>query len=474
MRMHLWLVAYDFPPIPSPQALRWAYLARELVRAGHRVEVIAPDVPGYGPGGLPELPPQVRVHRVEPGRVTRLLVGRRGATAVNGRTAGRPVPELDAVNEKGADSHDCGTAPTASDQVPVAVKLNWKGRLRLRVMNLLGLRPGLNWKGQLAEYAKSLMSRWMFPDYRAEWIPSATAKLDELLAVERPDVVVVSHEPACSLPVGLHAARCGVPLAVDMGDPVLANYTPKRRRKQAFSLERAVCLEASLISVTTKAAADLLRSRHGLPEGKVVVVEQGFDPSFDPTSVKDPIEFEKDKLELLYTGSFYSFRRAEALLDAVLNVPDVRLNVASISVPDYLFEASEAAPDKIRLLGYISHCSALAAQRHSDVLVNIANADPVQVPGKFYEYLGAGKPFLHLSSDGGDATSMEVHRLGVGWTPASDVDELSELLSLLVQRKQASLPLFVSEPSRDIARFSWAALADRWASAWAKYAEERR
>ena len=47
-RLRILLIAYEFPPSPSPQSLRWAYLANRLVAAGHDVHVLAPDI-GDGP-----------------------------------------------------------------------------------------------------------------------------------------------------------------------------------------------------------------------------------------------------------------------------------------------------------------------------------------------------------------------------------------------------------------------------------------
>ena len=37
--MRFLLIAYEFPPSPSPQSLRWAYLVRELIALGHQVKV---------------------------------------------------------------------------------------------------------------------------------------------------------------------------------------------------------------------------------------------------------------------------------------------------------------------------------------------------------------------------------------------------------------------------------------------------
>ncbi|WP_282266835.1 glycosyltransferase [Stenotrophomonas sp. PS02298] len=447
--MKLLLVAYDFPPIPSPQALRWAYLARELALAGHDVEVIAPDLPGYGPGGLPVLPATVIVHRVDPGKLSRLLMGRQRSIAVE------PPAQTAAAAE--------ATPAMPAPQFEATPVLNWKGRTRRRVERAIGIVGGLNWKGALAEKVKTLVSDRVFPDYRVEWVASAVAKLEEVARQRPPDVVVVSHEPACSLPVGLAAAKRGMVLAVDMGDPVLAPYTPAKWRKKAFALERDVCKAASFVSVTTEAAAQLLIQRHALASERVAVVRQGFDCAFK-VEQELALEFDPQRLELLYTGSFYSFRRAEDILTAVSAVPGVRLTVATISAPDYLVKAAEDSPQSIRIIGFMPHRAALAAQRACDVLVNLANADPVQVPGKVFEYLGAGKPILHLRGEQQDATGQILARLGAGWElPANAGGPLSTLLQQMKELKSAG-QLHTHAPARAaVYEYSWRNLAAAWA-----------
>lgn len=447
--MHVLLVAYDFPPTPSPQSLRWAYLVRELAREGHRVQVITPDVPGYGRGGLPQLPTEVQVHRVDPGRLSRLLLGRRTGKVEKAASVAGGVP----------------TAASMAVQGTQIAALNWKGRLHKRIERGLGIRDGLNWKGQLAEWIKTWASARMFPDYRVEWVPYAVAKLDELMTHQRPDVVLVSHEPACSLPVGLAAAERGLALAVDMGDPVLAPYTPPRWRKKAFDLERAVCKAARLVSVTTEGAAKLLSERHGMVQDRLLVLPQGYDPGFVPDVNERWLDFDPQRLELLYTGSFYSFRRAEMLLDAVVSLPHARLTVATISAPDYLVEAANKHPESIRLVGFMPHRAALAAQRDCDVLINIANADPVQVPGKVFEYLGAGKPILHLRGKDQDATGALISNLNAGWDiPTEEVAIATQLQQLCDLHRGQKLGEVVVQ-CNDVQAYAWPSLALKWSTA---------
>ncbi|WP_293712350.1 glycosyltransferase [Stenotrophomonas sp. UBA7606] len=442
--MHLLLIAYDFPPVPSPQSLRWAYLVRELSLAGHTVEVIAPDIPDNGPGGLPSLPKEVAVHRVDPGRFSRLLRGR----------ARRDTSSVDApVNTTGLIRAPAGIS-----------SLNWKGRLRRRLEASLGLGGGLNWKGVLAEKAKSIVSNQVFPDYRVEWVGPAIEVLEAVVAKRRPDAVIASHEPACSLPVGLAAAKRGLLLVVDMGDPVLAPYTPEKWRMQAGALERSVCDAAVMISVTTESAARTLKLRHMIPEDKVHVMPQGFDPGFIMLPQDQMLDFDESILELLYTGSFYSFRRAEEVLSAVRSVPGVRLTVATVSAPDYLIMAAESAPQSIRLVGFMPHRGALAAQRCCDVLVNLANADPVQVPGKVFEYLGAGKPILHLRGELRDATGEMLMSMGAGWDMVSEQASIKQALQEMKDLKRAGKLGQRAVDADNAVAYAWPQLARSWSA----------
>src|SRR5690606_13455928 len=165
-----------------------------------------------------------------------------------------------------------------------------------------------------------------------------------------------SHEPAVSLELGLEAARRGFRWAVDLGDPVLAPYTPRRWRRRAQALEASVWHRADLGMVTNEATATLLERRHGTPHGQVLVLPQGFDDSLVPAAAEPAWQ---GRLELLYTGRFYPFRPAGPLLAAVAATPGVRLSVATDRVPPELEAAAREQPGKFRVLGFLPHTQAL-------------------------------------------------------------------------------------------------------------------
>lgn len=420
--MRILLIAYDFPPLASPQAIRWHYLTRELVRLGAEVHVLAPQLPTSGTSM--QVPEGVIVHRCGAGGLAGWLARRQ-------RTR-RPIaapPSADARPPHGATSVR-GTT------------LNWKGRLHQRLDRLIGL--------------------WSYPDSRGQWLAPASAALPGLLAEIQPDVTISSHEPAVSLEIGLQAAgKVGTWLA-DLGDPVLAPYTPRHWRRRAGRLEAQVCAMAAAISVTTEGTRDQLIARHGVAPDKVFVLSQGYDDRLHRspwTPRLRGLETGGD-VHLLYTGRFYPFRDPMALLQAVLAQPRVRLTVVAPEVRPECLAVAARSGGRIVFLGEQPHDRVLVLQAECDVLVNIGNALEAQTPGKLYEYLGSGKPILHCYAVDDDPANALVRAWKRGWVCHNDRASLQAFLGALVESPQRCC----AELSRDdsgIAQYGWSALAER-------------
>jgi glycosyltransferase involved in cell wall biosynthesis len=222
-----------------------------------------------------------------------------------------------------------------------------------------------------------------------------------------------------------------------------------------------VCAKADALLVTTPAAAALLAERHARV-APVHVLTQGFDDALPPAPAGSAGILPGTTLELLYTGSFYSFRSAGELLRAVLDTPGVRLNIATIHAPDDVVVASRRHPDRLRMLGFLPHLEALDWQRRADVLVNLANRDPGQVPGKCYEYMGAGRPILHIGTDPRDAVAAQVSALRRGWVCAPDAGTIAAHLRELVQLHAEGRVADGLQLDRDgVAGFGWGHLARR-------------
>jgi glycosyltransferase involved in cell wall biosynthesis len=270
--------------------------------------------------------------------------------------------------------------------------------------------------------------------------------------------VVCSHEPASTLRLGAKL-RSRVAWVADLGDPVLASYTPWRWRRRAQALEREVWRTAHGVTVTTQAAASLLAARHGELLGQCCVIPQGYEDSRQSPPPWAEDFFDQSVLEVVYTGSFYGFRNPSAVAEGVLRTPGVRLTIASMTAPSQLIALARQHPDRIRLLGFLPHTQALQLQSAADIVLNIANQDSVQIPGKLFEYFGSGRPILHVGAADDQAARL-LTDAGAGWVCENSPALIShKLASLLTDKRSGRLGNELIRDDAVLAKYRWERLA---------------
>jgi glycosyltransferase involved in cell wall biosynthesis len=409
--MHLLLVAHEFPPSTSPQAMRWDHLTAEMVKLGHRVTILAPE--------------------------------------------DRPVDD------------NRGRSIVRTDRGPVHRFVLRVSKFRRRESGLhanAGLPAtmrGLNWRGRSVFVLARLMGALSFPDLRRHWNRGARAKLLELIALDRPDVVITSHEPASVLELGFLAKSAGIPWVADLGDPIVAPYTPWYWRATARALEARTCAGADLIVTTTVSLGQYLARKHDLPSGRMMVLRQGFNCHRPVLADPQPVDFDKGTLELLFTGQFYAFRDPAELISAVGSTEGIRLTIISVSHQERLKRISAASGGRLRLLGPMQQAQVMQWQAAADVLVNMGNDLPHQVPGKLFEYFGATRPILQISCLPHDEGGSLVREYRRGWVVPNRAMDISRQLASIKDawmhgRLDAGLDL-----KNAIAEFAWENLAKR-------------
>lgn len=423
--MRIAVVAYEYPPLSSPRALRWGYLARELALQGHSVCVLTPHAEPLSDEADDELC-NLDVQRTFAGPV-------RGTQVVL-REVWRRLRRRQALRGPEAGRFTAAAAPFTV------------------------------WKRVLVRWLDRIVGWPLFPDIRREWNPWAWRRLRRLQHTWAPDVVVCSHEPASAVVLARRAAAAGMRVVVDAGDPILCQYTPRRWRARAFKLESAMMTDVNGVVVTNTQTARLLRRRHPGSRAEMAIITSGhvtagsveLDGSLNSL-------FDGNRLEVLYTGRLYSFRRLDMMLEALSSEPQVRLTVITPSAPSYLLEAVAAMPDQVRVFGPWLHAKVLQAQRQCDVLLNVANDQAVQTPGKFFEYLGAGKPVVHVTRNRRDFAADLLRGRGYGDFVVSTTDGLRQLLRHLAALRRR--PGELERLGNDIFNpdLTWCAVAERFA-----------
>ena len=418
------ILAYEYPPILAAQSLRWFYLANVLAEKDdlevHVLTTKIRDIWRFSG----EIHPRIHVHRVFPGP----FIG------LSGYLASRT---------------EVGSTPSK----PVTLQSS-------------GLAA---W---LYGWARALLNQLLFPDVRSEWFPFAWRAIRRLCVGESFQVIISSHEPGVDLLLGRRLKRHYPHLSwiVDLADPLLTPYTPRWRRILDKRLERQVCQEADRILVTNQMVKNVLISRHGEQLGKDLApfthIAQGFSHLPDADTAQF-MEFTNTVLvsdkhfTLLFTGNFYpGFRDPHELIRAVARQPQIRLVIAGNPGP--FKNALTALKEQVTLLGALDHFRCLALQQAATMLVNLANKQADQIPGKVYEYLGAGRPILHISQSEQDEASklIQAKRRGeVVANRAADIE--SKLLALYRCWQERRLDQSYELARETVAEYSWSNLGER-------------
>ena len=268
--------------------------------------------------------------------------------------------------------------------------------------------------GLTAALARHYYALLRIPDARAGWIRAATLAGRQIIHDWRPDIVIGSAPPNSGLVVASRIARaCGAPWVGELRDLWVGNpyYEEPAWRLLVDRLFewRILGSAAALVSVTPR-WAESLRRRYSKPTACIL---NGYvEEDFPPHPVGPPVG---DTLSVLYTGSIYGgFRDPSPLFRAIGLLGAERDRVA---VDFYGPSRAEVEPlatahgvaDRVFVHDPVSYKASLTLQTSADILLlmqwnNEKNAG--NIPAKFFEYLGAGRPILLLGYERGDLAAM--------------------------------------------------------------------
>jgi glycosyltransferase involved in cell wall biosynthesis len=244
---------------------------------------------------------------------------------------------------------------------------------------------------------------------------------------------------------------------IDLADPLVTPYSPAWRRALDNRLERKACRSAAGVITTSRNFSTYLIQEHALNPNRVIEIEQGFESSEANGQISGASKlFPNDQFWMLYTGNFYrDFRNPEILLQALRQRPGVRLAYAG-QTPDWLISLFAPLGSQVQCLGRMSHAEIVEIQQSAPVLFNLGNAQALQVPGKLYEYFGAGRPILHIALNPGDPSKEEISSRRRGIAVDAELEQVLEALD----RLQAAWAVGALETewnlsSEPVAEFSW-------------------
>jgi glycosyltransferase involved in cell wall biosynthesis len=400
------LVSQAFPPESVVGALRAANVARAFIEAGHRVIVVTAAMPGEAPGVRPWMPGAI-VHTLALGpryrdRFTAWL--RRYGPGIR-RPAAPSAVGLSPTNTPRADN--AGT-----------------GGLRALALSLVWIPDD--------------ELRFVLPAYRV-----ARRVLKEV------DLVYTTAPPHSTNLVGwlvrrLHGTRWCAEFRDPWCYPQKIPITPFVERVNQF-LERRCIRAADHLVTVAEQTAELYRQRLGPAASKVVLVRNGI-PVLHPR----PERRTREPFRIVYSGSIYGGRDPRAFLDAVASLlPELEQTGRSLSVDLFVSDARSAGDMPIeayiqrlgiehvaRIREWVPHAEIERILRDADLLLLLAQRQPLQVPNKLYEYLGTGVPILALADADGETARM---LRAVGGHYLVDRDNATEIAAALRAALDASV-----------------------------------
>jgi glycosyltransferase involved in cell wall biosynthesis len=370
------LFSYYFPPALDVGALRARKIADSFLRRGATVDVVsAPLQRGSDPDTLPV---GLSVRRLAPSLDLRAFYRRlrgRGAapqTGASGSTEGAWVPP-----------------------------------------------------GRSSFFKRQISAALWLPDDRQGWILPA-AKLGTQLVRAGADLIYSTAPPySVHLAALLVKQRTGVPWVVELRDPWTDNPARPDHVRTSWSdatdrwLERRALRNANIIIAVTDSVAERLK-RHipSSSSSKVIVIRNGID-SLDPP----PADVSNCVRRITYAGTLYLGRDPRPFLLAVANLAragqlDARTSIEFIGDCRWFnsesmeeFVRAQGLGEMVRFVEPLPHAEVMKRLHESDLLLLLAQNQPLQVPNKLYEYLGVRRPILAFVDQNGESASI-LHRLG--------------------------------------------------------------
>lgn len=345
-----------------------------------------------------------------------------------------------------------GLVPPDTPRDPSLVEFFENGYSRAAV----GLPRPAAWRRVFALLARSGLDE-------AAWLWLAARKVNDLLERERFDALVTFAQPWSDHLIGLEVRRRRpIPWVAHFSDPWVDN--PLLRAKDEKRLpgwrkqEEEVIREASAVVFTTGYTLELVMRKYPAAwRRKAFVVPHGYDPSL-LWSLK-PAQ-RGSRMRLVMTGSFYSVRTPEPLLEALrrLNQRHQLHDQLEVLLAGAYNERYEALAPRmglegvVRVRGTIPYRESLELLNGADVLLVIdapSSEASAFLPSKLIDYLMFAKPILGITPLRGASAEL-LRSLDCPVVAPEDIAGIARAVEELLERWRAGR-LGVSAGFRQVA-----------------------
>ncbi|MEM6505016.1 MAG: glycosyltransferase [Planctomycetota bacterium] len=307
-----------------------------------------------------------------------------------------------------------------------------------------------------------------------EWVGCAMPIAGQLIKEFQPVALLTTVSPYAAVHLGRAISQRydEIPWLLDLRDPWAldgwrVHHTPLHARTDRRLMQSAL-RDCDHIIANTPASGLAYSDLSHLPDGRVSVIPNGFDPDdFEHPIAGSGVD---DHFEMIHVGTLHAIeheskssikqslrtslrqinglgRTAYYLLHALAKLkktkPELyasfRLTLAGTVHPSNMELAERLGVlDPIRHVGYVSHRDALGMMQKADTvfvpLHGLPAGDPsLIVPGKLYEALASEQPVFACLPDGDAADLVRTADAGVV-CPPDDIESITNQLAELLQK----------------------------------------
>jgi glycosyltransferase involved in cell wall biosynthesis len=231
---------------------------------------------------------------------------------------------------------------------------------------------------------------------------------------------------------------------------VLRDWVPQWRRRLEIALECRTLSKADAIVAVSEPKTAFLRDRLShLPQDKFYTVTNGYDTEEYEGLEKSYVG--NNVVRFVYTGRLFKNRRGYELITAAGSLFRDRPELKDRFQVEYYGGVSPeiqarldhllseyALTARVKFFPDVPYSRAKQIQVDASVLLLIVDTGETTsgvIPGKLFEYIGAGRPILCIAAPG--ATSEIIQEGRLGWVTApNDVNALRNILEELLSRRR--------------------------------------
>jgi hypothetical protein len=318
----------------------------------------------------------------------------------------------------------------------------------------------------------------LVPDPQVTWLPVLTRAARRIVRKRKIDLVLITVPPFSGvlLVENLRKEFPNLPIVIDFRDEWLVTAfdlvsflfsRSERARRIAQEAEARAVKDATAVVAVTEAARQMIRDRYPQePESKFQLIPNGFDATKLRRSAPLPEPRADGSIVVTHVGTLYASTEPATLVEALQSLPPELKSRFKLRFIGHIEEARfrEALlklGDMVELKGFLPQREALAAMNETDYVLLI-NLDPLNVGGKFYDYVGGGKPILGAVHSQGETRRLLDELRAGWWADIRDVEGIRQLFVDAAARGSSLQAEFQPDLER-IAGYERKVLAQRYA-----------